>query len=709
VLGIKGEPSTPDDPSQGLVWQSIVRQIDCANSQDEFISTTDVPRTTFNSHPWSIGGGGAADVMESIEGNSATTLTDSTDTIGITCFTLEDDVYLLSSNAATRLGINAGQLREMVVGDMLRDWVGGKCDPAVFPYDETFRPLPEDVSHPAFRYLWAFRTNLANSKMFGGKTKVQSGLKWYEYGRLTHSKLVRPLSIVFAFVATHNHFILDRGGKVFKQSAPIIKLPAEATEDDHLALLGLLNSSTACFWMKQTFHNKGSTVDQHGARQRTAPFEDFYEYTGTGLERFPIPDQKPTDVAKQLDKLGQQYISHLPEAMAQKATPSAARLHDARQEAESIRGRMIALQEELDWHCYEHYGLVSDDLRHSGDDLPEMKFGQRAFEIVIARRMAKGELETTWFGRHGSTPSSEIPAHWPAPYRKLVERRIQIIETNKEIGLIERPEYKRRWNAESWEEQEQRALRNWLLGRLESERYWKEPTTQTPTLQSTAQLADDASSDHDFLEVAALYRGRPDFDLSALIAELVQSESVPILPVLRYKPSGLRKRELWERTWESQREEDAGREVKPIPVPPKYGSADFLKTDCWRLRGKLDVPKERWISYPHCQIDSDPTLVVGWAGWNHLQQAMAIVAYYDARKREGWDAKRLIPLLAGLDQLLPWIHQWHPEIDPQFGETAGQSFQTMLEQDAHELGLTLDDIRNWQPPATTARRRRART
>ena len=66
-----------------------------------------------------------------------------------------------------------------------------------------------------------------------------------------------PLSITFAFVATHNHFVLDRGGKVFNRSAPVIKLPAGATEDDHLALIGLLNSSTACFWMKQVCHNKG--------------------------------------------------------------------------------------------------------------------------------------------------------------------------------------------------------------------------------------------------------------------------------------------------------------------------------------------------------------------------------------------------------------------------------------------------------------------
>ena len=42
VLGIKGEPSTPDDASQGKVWQSIVRQIDGVGSQDEYTSTADI-------------------------------------------------------------------------------------------------------------------------------------------------------------------------------------------------------------------------------------------------------------------------------------------------------------------------------------------------------------------------------------------------------------------------------------------------------------------------------------------------------------------------------------------------------------------------------------------------------------------------------------------------------------------------------------------
>jgi len=368
---------------------------------------------------------------------------------------------------------------------------------------------------------------------------------------------------------------------------------------------------------------------------------------------------------------------------------------------------MISLQEELDWQCYHLYDLLSEDLRYDGDDLPELSLGQRSFEIAMARQMAEGELTTSWFDRHSSTPTTEPPDHWPEAYRKLVQRRIEIIETNKEIGLIERPEYKRRWNEEPWQEQQQRALRSWLLDRLETPKYRK-GTHDHAKLTSTARMADLASGDHDFLQVAALYRGRSDFDVSALVNELVESESVPFLPVLRYKPSGLRKREVWERTWDLQRKQDAGEDVGDIPVPPKYTSADFFKQDYWRLRGKLDVPKERWVSYPHLQTESDLSLVVGWAGWNHLKQATALVAYYDARKREGWDAKRLTSILAGLDQLLPWIHQWHPEIDPEFGDTAGQSYQNLLENDAHELGLTLNDIRNWQPPEKNRKTRTTR-
>ena len=46
-LGSKANRVRRKTPSQGNVWQSIIRQIDRADSQDEFISTADVPRATF--------------------------------------------------------------------------------------------------------------------------------------------------------------------------------------------------------------------------------------------------------------------------------------------------------------------------------------------------------------------------------------------------------------------------------------------------------------------------------------------------------------------------------------------------------------------------------------------------------------------------------------------------------------------------------------
>ena len=67
-------------------------------------------------------------------------------------------------------------------------------------------------------------------------------------------------------------------------------------------------------------------------------------------------------------------------------------------------------------------------------------------------------------------------------------------------------------------------------------------------------------------------------------------------------------------TWALQRREDAGEKVGPIPVPPKYAPADFRKTAYWQARGKLDVPKERFVAYPDAGRETDPTAAAGLGG-----------------------------------------------------------------------------------------------
>lgn len=700
VMGIKSEPIAPVDPAQGLVWRAIVDQIGVVGSESSYVSVADTPRATFAKHPWSIGGGGATDLKEFIEQNSTLTLEQAISLIGFICITRADDLYFSPRHALMARGIAPDNIVINVEGDCVRDWCIDSPNTALFPYDHNLDPAPFSQKSPLHQFLWPYRTPLWLRREPNGNHR-ELGMTWWEWSRFQRERYRNPLSITFAFVATNNHFVLDRGGKVFKQSAPVIKLQEGASEADHLGLLGLLNSSVACFWMQQVFHNKGRPgANTAGADER---YEMRYEHDGTKLGSFPLVEDRPTSFAYRLDNLSQERSSCLPQALFAGHVPTRAELDTAHARAESLFRQMIAWQEELDWGCYRLYRLTQSELTHPSP--PEIVFGERAFEIVLARRIANGELDTTWFARHNATPVTELPTHWPEDYRRVVEARIALIESDKYIALIERPEYKRRWATTTWLEQEQAALKDWLLDRLETGRYWSDPA-----LTTTNKLADRARRDAEFMQVAELYAGHADFDVSTLVAELVAGESIPFLPVLRYTEAGLRKREQWEATWATQRREDAGEKVGDIPVPPKYKSTDFLKTEFWRLRGGLDVPKERWVSYPGCERGADGSLPVTWAGWDALKQATALAGYYiEMKENEGWEPARLQPLLTGLLELVPWLKQWHNDYDPEHATRMGDYFEGFVADEARSLGLTLDDLRGWRPVTTAARRGRRRS
>ena len=116
----------------------------------------------------------------------------------------------------------------------------------------------------------------------------------------------------------------------------------------------------------------------------------------------------------------------------------------------------------------------------------------------------------------------------------------------------------------------------------------------------------------------------------------------------------MRNRAQWEKTWAKQREEDAKGVRLEIDVPPKYKKDDFLKGSYWSQRGKLDVPKERFISYPLASPDGDGSLLLGWAGWDHREQAHALMALIEDRSaKDGWGGEKLTPLIAGLAEVMP--------------------------------------------------------
>ena len=697
VMGIRGEPSTPADAAQGLVWTSIVDTLDRPGVTTDFVSVADLERRRLHTHPWSIGGGGGAELKDRLEDDRGR-LSKAIEHIGYTGQTNADDALLASRRQHARALMNPGLLRMVVVGEPIRDWRISESEWSFFPYKDE-HVINIDTEIETLRRLWPFRTTLWARATFSKLTYRAEGRPWWEWHQIALHRLRTPLSIACPRVATHNHFVLDRGGTVFKQTAQVIKLPAGTTEEEHLDLVGVLNSSTACFWLKQVAHNKGSTVDAKGARQTTDPFENFYDLDGSKLQAFPLPRSMPRATAVALDSAAQELASLSPAAIAEHTAPSADALAAAEAEWELTRRRMIGLQEHLDWEVYRHYGLVDDDL--VAVEEPPLALGERAFEIVLARKVAAGEEATTWFTRHGSTPITAPPAHWPAEYRALVERRIEVIETNAEIVLIERPEYKRRWNTTPWAEQQQAALKTWLLDRLESPAYWP-----TPAITSTARLAALARADEEFMGVARIYAGRDDVDVAALVADLVKGEAVPYLAALRYTEAGLRKWAQWCHTWALQRREDAGEAVGEIPVPPRYANADFTGVG-WTHRGKLDVPKERFISYPGASTDTDPSLVVGWAGWNHLERARALATFYLGAKRDGRDPAGLTPLLAGLAELAPWLRQWYdePNTDPALNRP-GSQIAGLLDVEARTLHLTHDDLEGWRPAPTARGRRR---
>lgn len=698
VLGKRGEPTRPNDPTAGLVWSSIR----AAGMQDDdsnpFVTVALMTRASFLRHPWSLGGGEAGAVKKCVEDASAARLAEVAERIGLMTITKEDDVYFGYPPNVRR---GDGATVELVEGTHLRDYFVEPCARAIFPYSaehpEWVRPLPSnDVT---FQFLWHYRTSLLERTSTGFKTVRERGLKFYEYPFYFPQTFAHPC-ITFPLVATHNHCVLVSGGRLFKHSAPVIKLPPTATLDDHLDLLGLLNSSALGFWMKQVFHDKGN--GGIGGGISAEDWERRSEYDSTKIQQAPITDRDRdarVALAMALDVAARERAAHVPAAILAAGAWSPASVGTeiiaAHAPFLTHTRRMVAIQEELDWLTYSSYGLIDPVPTVGPNGIEPLAPGHRPFEIVLARKdeEADDEEKSAWWSRHGHERVTQIPASYSKAYRARLQQRIDLIASDSRVALLETPPYKRRWQLSDWNAETKQAAESWLLDRLED---LFAPATDVvprgalaePKPYRLEEITAAWSHDPRVPAVAGVWTGTGlSVDLSLVVEKLLRANALPDNSHRLYSDEGRRKLDEWKRVWALQDQEDAweraaaeakergeaapvkrlvdpndpSRQLDAIPLPPKFDKQDFARPEFFAVRGKLNVPRERFILF----ADISPNRF-GWNGWRDRDRALAQVEAFTLAENDPQqplpvptsDDPRRCGVTFGLWESLPDVKRW---------------------------------------------------
>ncbi|SFL08156.1 hypothetical protein SAMN05216275_15226 [Streptosporangium canum] len=707
VIGIRGEPETPADPASGHVWRSIVDQASDQNGSNGWTQFLWLDRSVLRTFPWNLAAPTTTEILRRMEGGSR--LGDRVARIGYFATTGSDDIFTAPPASFRRIHVEKQPLVKVITGSEVRDWIVLPEREAFFPRQDARQPVNIERFPEHLERLWPYRTVMGHRMNHSGGTYFKADRTWYDWHHVTETRDAHPWSIVFPWVATHTHFTLLRDPIFPLHSAPVIRLPKMAWDVDHQQLTALLNSSAVCFWLKQHSQTKGRPASDQPGTGTGEPWTAFYEFTSTRLADLPLPtDRWSADRwsihAMRLDDLANTLMVTLP-AEVIRTCPKLSRqvLADARDRWVRTRETMIALQEELDWEIYDRYGLLPDTgkMMTDGEHVPLVKAGERAFEIVLARKVAAGTAATTWFTRHNLNPLTEVPGHWPSVYQEIVHSRIDAIEADPALCALEQPEYKRRWASEDWDHLLFDALRDWLLDRCETPELWYEQRDGLPhprplTIQ---ELSDLLQEDSEVREAASLYApGKP---LNKILQDLVSEHEVPYLAALRLRESGLRKRAEWEKVWDLQRDEDelrrtgnvhaADQQRDSIPVPPKYTASDFLKVAYWRQRGKFDVPNERFVSYPGVGDRDSP--LIGWSGWESRERAHVLW-----RLANEWippNSEAVVPLTAGLFELSRWHNRSHSD-DQHWIKTFNRALAT----------TDTEGFRTWRPPKSNRGRPR---
>ncbi len=246
VLGVKGEPGRPDEPSKGYVWSEIIENLDSPGFAGNYVSIADTARSTLANHPWSLSGGGAAELKELLD-QAPDRLKSRVRRMGMFGDSHAEDFFAAPLGTFRRLGLEAEDIARAIDGNATRDyWAGiiGELFYAGGPASTV------SAGSQTRRALWPWRTLLWDRATFSGDTYRSTGVDWLAWHQVSAS-VDTEARLVFAKIATHFHVALVSRSEIEKPGALRIEFRAGASDIERYQVLGVLNSSTACFWLSR--------------------------------------------------------------------------------------------------------------------------------------------------------------------------------------------------------------------------------------------------------------------------------------------------------------------------------------------------------------------------------------------------------------------------------------------------------------------------
>jgi predicted RNA methylase len=674
------DPGEYRNPAEGLVWQSICDHYNEPGYADGYINVRSITRSELHTYPWPLAGGSGIAYVDKLEEICSKTLADVTDAAGLGAVAMSnaDKLFIQPASVFERHGL-LSWTKSHLTGEALRDYMYHGDERVFWPYDDNLEPRPLDLI--AARWLAPHRANLEDRATFSGGTYKSDGRLWYGWHQLTSSRIRVARRVLIPEISTEPNAILDDATTSASQSlicfVPSEQIDAETTD----AIVAFLNSSSMAVWLRKrcapVSTARGDISKEKGRAER-------FRLPANMAKRVPLPDAVVGHGASQLtmralaalgrslrtlglkrEALWRQFETEILTSDSPDETLENTVAYDER-----LRLRAVVLQEELDWTIY---GIVIQR------ELPLLTIETIA-DCYAAPDARPFLAPATEYDPEiaGSTPAAEA-------VRTAWQRRRQLLKSDPLLADVECWMFKRTWQGQrgvfgrhkktgldrALDKCEAVILR--FAEQSSDLRGRGEPTTPHALLRKlgTSRVS----------KTLALLATRRGLSEEELIRRLLDSNSVRFVAALRYSATGMAK---WERTRAQQSAE-------------AFERHDFSDEQTARLRGEFDSPRERFISYAGCESADGGEPVYGWAGWNHLEQALVLAKLYMKRKDEGFTRERLTPMLAGLLELVPWVKLWHDEDDPDYGGRRGTYFETFLDGECHALGLTREGLCAWRP------------